>query len=957
MKRLSVLLVLLLCAAVSKAAPVGIGEAEKVASHFWNVVSSEQIAELKEVRQTGFAEFFVFDVNQGNGFVIVAADDAAYPILGYSTNTPAGVMGGEVRFWLGQYAAEIEALASGNVPVDEKTKSYIDNEWRQMLEGSWQPSKTAAAVPQLMSTQWNQSPYYNALCPTGTPAGCTAIAAAQIMKYWNYPAVGTGSHTYYSGDYGYLSARFDTTSYDWQNMPTRLTSTSTAVQCTAVATLCYHVGVAVEMNYSPSGSGAYVIGGSASAQSALVDYFDYDGSTLAGVYKSGYSDAGWVALLKNELDAGRPILYAGYDSDAGHAFVFDGYNTNGQFHVNWGWGGSYDGYFSMGALNPGGGGVGSNSSNTFNQGNQALIGIQPKPMLAFSAQPLMFDAAGGTAVTAILSNHDDAAAWHVATDASWLAITPTTGAGSGAATTVQVTADSILDGRSRSAVIRVVQGTDTVFASVYQHACLSGQMCSLTVNMTDRVGDGWEGGYLSFRSPSGVLYGTATLRAGSYGSQSVAVCPDTVVVSWNGGSNDAQCGYFIENGDGVMWAHHEAGVGFVLPDTIVAPCAGTGGSPTFTYRLQVSPNDTAWGVVMGADSNVHFGEYRTIQAVAKPGYRFVRWSDNVSTNPRDVVMVRDRSFTARFASLGEDTVQYDNNRYNAAMGGEEDFLWGIKVDTALLVGRPEVSGIKIYCSARGIYNVYVYQNEGDTPTERVYEQEFTLSGSSVGDWCQVVFSSPVRIDHSKSLWIVISSPNMQAPAAMSYWCGNEDGGWVSEDGGSTWTTLARQEEPIYGTWMLRAIVPIDPTEYVLTVTTTRPTWGSVTGGGIYRYGARPIIRAYPTEGHHFVRWSDGGVENPRQVTVTGNATLRATFGEDAVGIGGIDTAGIVMETNGRVLNVHGAVGLAVRVCDVMGRNIYVSSDYDGHPIALPSEGVYMVCVERMAVRRIVVCGE
>ena len=82
-------------------------------------------------------------------------------------------------------------------------------------------------------------------------------------------------------------------------------------------------------------------------------------------------------MLRAEIDAGRPLLYTGYDTSGGHAFVFDGYDNQGNFHVNWGWGGSHDGYYMVGQLNPGEGGTGGNATYTFNLDNYALIGIEP----------------------------------------------------------------------------------------------------------------------------------------------------------------------------------------------------------------------------------------------------------------------------------------------------------------------------------------------------------------------------------------------------------------------------------------------------------------------------------------------------------------------------------------------------------------------------------------------------
>jgi len=245
----------------------------------------------------------------------------------------------------------------------------------------------ASAVAPLISTKWDQSPYYNLLCPFDntkaerTVTGCVATAMAQVMKFWNYPATGTGFHSYNHSAYGTLSANFGSTTYSWTEMPNQLTSSSTTAQKNAVATLMYNCGVSVDMDYgvsSTGGSSAYVISsasvGTYCTEHALKTYFGYK-STLQGIKKASYSNANWITLLKNELNASRPIVYAGF-GDGGHCFVCDGYDNNDYFHFNWGWAGQNDGYFALSALNPGSGGAGGGSYE-FTNGQQALIGIEP----------------------------------------------------------------------------------------------------------------------------------------------------------------------------------------------------------------------------------------------------------------------------------------------------------------------------------------------------------------------------------------------------------------------------------------------------------------------------------------------------------------------------------------------------------------------------------------------------
>jgi hypothetical protein len=329
--------------------------------------------------------FYVF-VTGSRGYVIVAGDNRATPILGYAdegTFDPDNIPP-NMQKWFEGYKSEIRYAIHHDLSASPETLE----EWQELQSGTLMKRQTSSsALAPLISTKWNQSPYYNDLSPYDntkgerTVTGCVATAMAQVMKYWNYPAKGNGFHSYNHSNYGTLSANFGSTSYNWANMPNQLTSSSTSAQKSAVATLMYHCGVSVDMNFgvaSTGGSGAYVISAASPVTNcteyALKTHFGYK-NTLKGVKKANYTHSNWVNLLKTELDAGRPMVYAGF-GDGGHCFVCDGYDNNNYFHFNWGWGGSYDGYFALNALNPGSGGIGG-GSYTYNNGQQAVIGIEP----------------------------------------------------------------------------------------------------------------------------------------------------------------------------------------------------------------------------------------------------------------------------------------------------------------------------------------------------------------------------------------------------------------------------------------------------------------------------------------------------------------------------------------------------------------------------------------------------
>ena len=326
--------------------------------------------------------FYVFNLSKGGGFIVVSGDDVAQPVLAYSgekefsQNIPP-----HVAAWLDFYKQEIRFAIDRQLPASAETA----REWQNLLNGDNQPAvmKTARAAGPLLQTTWDQSPYYNAKCPYDnahsdyTVTGCVATAMAQLMKFWNSPATGSGFHSYNSNSFGTLSADFGSTTYQWTSMPASINS-----QNDAIATLMYHCGVSVDMTYgvgSTGGSSAYVVASQSPVQNcaeyALKTYFGYN-TALQGLMRDSYSLNDWSTMLKTELDASRPVLYAGIGSGGGHCFVCDGYDQNSFFHFNWGWSGSYNGYFQIDALNPGGVGTGGGTGG-FNSSQQALFAVQP----------------------------------------------------------------------------------------------------------------------------------------------------------------------------------------------------------------------------------------------------------------------------------------------------------------------------------------------------------------------------------------------------------------------------------------------------------------------------------------------------------------------------------------------------------------------------------------------------
>lgn len=340
--------------------------------------------ELTQVanRSVDNQHFYVFNLNNDQGWVLVADDDRATPILGYSKSGEFVTenMPTNIEDWLTGISSEIQYIIDNDIVADESTT----RQWKELFAGISTEfiNRGENVVNPLVQTRWNQMPYYNDLCPYDnqynerTVTGCVATAMAQVLKYWNHPAVGTGSHSYSTNSYGTLYANFGGTQYDWDNMPVRVTSTNNAV-----ATLMYHCGVSVDMSYgvaATGGSGAFVISQYTNSENcaefAFKNYFGYK-STAHGEMKDNIGDSQWKSMLRADLDASRPLVYAGF-GNGGHCFVCDGYDNSDMFHFNWGWDGQNDGYFSLSALNPGSGGAGG-GSYSFTNNQQAIFGLEP----------------------------------------------------------------------------------------------------------------------------------------------------------------------------------------------------------------------------------------------------------------------------------------------------------------------------------------------------------------------------------------------------------------------------------------------------------------------------------------------------------------------------------------------------------------------------------------------------
>lgn len=298
--------------------------------------------------ELGEPSLYVFDSQETPGFMVVSADDAVVPLLGYSdfNSFDPDNISPAMENWLNQYSRQIEYVRANNLGGNTEFNTRIS------LPG-W------SAIAPLVKTTWNQGAPYNNKCPlqngVRTYTGCVATAMSQVMNYFKYPEKGQGEITYDSPYTGKLTLNFGSLTFDWNNMLNSYNGTSNpAVNQDAVATLMMAAGYSVQMSYSTNQSGAisgYIPG-------ALVKYFNYDkGVTYVARSQKNYTE--WATLIYNNLKNVGPIIYDGDTATSGgHSFVCDGYNGNGYFHFNWGWGGAGDGYFLLDSLDPSSIGIG-----------------------------------------------------------------------------------------------------------------------------------------------------------------------------------------------------------------------------------------------------------------------------------------------------------------------------------------------------------------------------------------------------------------------------------------------------------------------------------------------------------------------------------------------------------------------------------------------------------------------
>ncbi len=649
---------------------------------------------------------------------------------------------------------------------------------------------------------------------------------AQVMKYWNYPTNGTGSHSYNHPTYGTLSADFGNTTYDWDNMLNVYTSSATQQQKDAVATLMYHCGVAVEMYYGIEESSAYLFW----LEDNLINFFGYNPTTIQHLDRSNYSNTEWENILKAELDAGRPILYSGdngstdVENISSHEFICDGYDANDYFHINWGWGGDCDGFFLIDDLAPGSGGIGGGMYD-YRYYQTAIIGVQPNASyfesLVVTPENLYFGYEGGSLNFIVNANHNVSENWTAVSSAEWLTLSTTSGEGNGAITTVTATAEGNTGLADRMATITVTHGSETKTINVVSEGMHGYFYLDLSVNDTTL-------GYLPDLNGWHPAYSSS-------------------------GLGDVYISYYRER---LIAAHPYANARFVDWNYY----GDLSGIRTDTYRHDYISVNYDEGYDPEQDT-------LSIEAAFAP----VRCGDTLLYDSgRDPSRAYyGTSDTATYYRWG---VKFDSS----TLGG----ITEIPMVEAYLSGGMTYTGY-VSCT----YTIQLWQGGNDSPQTQLHTQAYTISEyDSYPRWHGIIFNTPVAIDSTQPLWITISGTvptynttnnRVLVPMFTSGYCGNPNSnyiwtsqtGWTHYNAGPGWDDFNPTANEHSYSWLIRAYsaVPtgvITRVAYANTAVPTEPGNDYVIGGGVYNVGESVTLTAVPDSGHCFKYWGWRNSDTP-----------------------------------------------------------------------------------------------
>ncbi|MBR4198130.1 MAG: C10 family peptidase [Bacteroidales bacterium] len=925
------------------ASPVDTNTAKIVAKNFLqrhdvSVKSLNNLRISNVSAQNGFSKIYIVENITDNCFVVVSADNCVQPVLAYSTTSVASQqIPLNFREWLQGYNMEIEYCVANNLQATEeiisawRELSYTSSNGRSGIQGGvpmdpLQPQTiTIPVVGPLLTTTWNQTELYNNYCPIDTVrnkrtvVGCVAMVMAQVMKYWNYPAHGIGSNSYLcvndSCTIGTLSANFANATYNYANMPDALSTTSSAAQIDAVATLMYHCGVAVNMIYNVSsvGSEAFTNGNNyPTAEYALKTYFGFK-NTLATAERAYFTDARWDSLLRSELNANRPVIYDGRGGGGGHAFICDGYDNDGYFHFNWGWGGNYDGYYITNRLSPRGGGVGSNSSNNYNSSQKIICGVEPNSNANLVVRPetMAIPAVGGTHTIAVLPSYSDTNRWTATTDVSWIALLQNSGAGSGTAANVSILVQQNNTGNNRRGTITFVQHNDTATVVVeqrYGQNSISGLYGNVQHNYTKALVNGstivlrpecygrftpgdtvksvfftshYISGYpqyadsvFTIRIYENPTY-TTVLSQGNYDSAynvlGTQVYTQTYYQHTQGNQMVDLTTPYVVNSNKFWVSITSEGQAFVryfrdvAVDSVLIANYPVADSITGMY-LEGRGNKVRAAIDYKADTNGYYVQYNSCYAFAI----------KVSTfNPDLFITAKPDSANHGYVLGGGPHNLGDTITLQAYdLPGFTFSRWG---DGVLANPRTFVADTNFYPNFVAVYNARTSYTLSVTSSN---SQLGTTSGSGTYFAGDTAVAVAIPADSTK-YFLRWNDNNTTNPRSVVM---NANAQLAATFASLSTSTIA-VHDTIHDTIYINVAVhdTVHDTAYInlpqhnFNISSANSAQGVTVGTGTYPQGLRIGIAAVPNDGYRFSHWSDNSTDNPRHFTVSGDVTLTAHF--------------------------------------------------------------------------------
>lgn len=899
MKRTVVLAALLLCGAVN-AKPVNPTTAYGVAITWMQAMGMKNTEALTDITdQTPFTEFYIFAAPD-SGFILISGDDCSLPVLGYSVNN---------RFETKDIPQHVLSFLSGYEEAIRWCKEHpssiadtVARQWRLLKDGRMPKAPLDSCVMPLMTTQWDQGTYYNAHCPQDTSGencyvGCTALAMGQIMHYWNYPATGYGNHSYYHS-LGVQSADFGATSYDWGHMPYRLTGLSSPEEVEAVATMLYHAGIAINVNYGIDGSSAY----SGNIPSALSQYFKYRPDCFI-IYKKYFSNSEFCAILRSELDQNRPVYVAGNS----HAFVCDGYTTHNLFHFKMGWAGTTaDGFYTADCICVNG----SDRYPSFYV-SDVYAGIRPN---------YEWDTAGHSTVTAMC------------TDGS----ATVTGSGNyafGDSVSLQVfnvPEGYTFDGWNDNCYENPRKFTVT--GGTYQYTARLSPLAGDTLSYGTKIAcraeavrfhnyDRW-----GIRLPGSLFDAEDTLTAvqiyiGTAGTYTLDVCLDNV----NNVLYTDTLLYSGNNWVGEQWYTIPLTVPVVIDSTHDLFIAFRCSDATYpTYIVGYCGNQD--GSLLGDDLSDHHSNYSwKIRAILGTHDT----SGNAGSEPfvncdtpfvapyyvgTDYYSFQDNA--ACWTTLDADGDGYDWGAYNT------DFSSRSWIHDTVLTPDNWLFSPAITLPDNLSYVLRWKMNVNTNYPAEHYGVYISTTGTDTADFTLIRDYTPTADDNGALFYLPLDDWKGQTiHIAFRHY------------------NATNQDRLIIG---FICILSIDNT---VDVYSSNSDLGTVAGSGAYSHGSNVTVVAIPFEGNTFEGWNNGVTDNPYTFTLTNDTVLLALFSANE-GINRAETDIIKVYLRDGHIIVDGAENEEVQLFDVTGRPL--TSDH--YP--LPS-GVYLIKIGDRPAQKVV----